>query len=134
MKLTRRLHRPSLLGAVLVVVGLLLGAASGWAHHGNAPFDMTHVVKLQGTVRDFQWINPHAIIHADLKDDNGNVATWTLELGSLGMLTRHGGWTRDTVKPGDRVTAQGFRAKNGTPYMCLLRIELPNGKSMPGAP
>ena len=117
----------------VLVVGLLLGAASLWAHHGNAPFDMTHTVRLQGTVRDFQWINRHALTHADLKDENGKVANWKLELGSLGMLRRFG-WTRNTVKPGERVTAEGFRAKDGSPYMCLVSIDLPNGQSMRGSP
>jgi Family of unknown function (DUF6152) len=119
-------------GAVLVV-GALLGAASLSAHHGNAPFDMTHTVRMQGTVTDFQWINPHAVIHADLKDENGKLANWALELGSLGMLTRYG-WSPNTVKSGDRVTAEGFRAKNGSPYMSLVAIDLPNGHSMRGNP
>ncbi len=104
-------------GVVLVVAGLLLGGASLWAHHGNAAFDMTHTVRMQGTVKDFQWINPHALIHADLKDEKGKVANWALELGSLGMLSR-----------------EGFRAKNGSPYMCLVSIDLPNGQSMRGSP
>ena len=120
-------------GAVLVVTGLLLGAASLWAHHGNAPFDMTNTVKMQGTVTDFQWINPHALIHADLKDEKGKVANWKLELGSLGMLSRFG-WSRNTVKRGDRVAVEGFRAKDGSPYMCLVSIDLPNGQSMRGSP
>ncbi len=120
-------------GIVLVVAGLLLGGASLWAHHGNAAFDMTHTVRMEGTVRDFQWINPHALIHADLKDEKGKVASWALELGSLGMLSRFG-WSRNTVKGGDRVTAEGFRAKDGSPYMCLVSIDLPNGQSMRGSP
>jgi len=119
-------------GSVLGV-GLLLGAASLWAHHGNAAFDMTHSVRMQGTVKDFQWINPHALIHADLKDENGKVANWKLELGSLGMLSRFG-WSRNTVKRGDQVTAEGFRAKDGSAYMCLISIDLPNGQSMRGSP
>jgi len=120
-------------GAVLAAVGLLLSAASLWAHHGNALFDMTHTVRMQGTVTDFQWINPHALIHADLKDENGKVANWKLELGSLGMLSRFG-WSRNTVKRGDWVTAEGFRAKDGSAYMCLANIDLPNGQSMRGSP
>jgi len=118
---------------VVLVVGLLLGADSLWAHHGNAPFEMHHVVRMQGTVTDFQWINPHALIHADLKEENGKVATWKLELGSLKMLSRSG-WSQSTVKRGDRVTAEGFRAKDGSPYMCLVSIDLPNGQSMRGSP
>jgi len=123
-----------MVGAVLVVVGLLLGVPSLWGHHGLAAFDTTHTVKMQGTVTDFQWINPHAYIYADLKDENGKVANWKLELGSLGMLTRFGGWSPNTVKRGDAVTVQGFRAKDGSPYMSLGKIVLPNGQSLLGAP
>ena len=50
--------------AILVVAILGLGAPCLWAHHGLAQFDTTHVVTLQGTVTDFQWIQPHAVIHA----------------------------------------------------------------------
>jgi hypothetical protein len=108
--------------AVLVVAGLLLGVPSLWAHHGLAAFDTKHTVRMQGTVTKFEWINPHAYIYADLTDENGKVANWKLEMGSLGMLTRFGGWTPDTVKPGDKVTVQGFRAKDGSPYMSLGRL------------
>lgn len=117
--------------AVLLVV--LLTASSLWAHHGLARFDTTHVVSLQGTVTDFEWINPHAYIHADLKDENGKIANWALECGSLAMLSRHG-WTSNTLKRGDQITVFGFRAKDGSPYMSVGRVQLGNGKSLPGSP
>ncbi|HEX4546522.1 MAG TPA: DUF6152 family protein [Candidatus Acidoferrum sp.] len=136
----RDLHRPSsttvmnrAVGPVLMLAGLLSALPSLWGHHGLAQFDMKHPVKMQGTVTDFQWINPHAYIYADLKDDNGKLANWKLELGSLGMLVRFK-WSPDTVKRGDRVTVQGFRAKDGSPYMSLVQIELPNGQTMSGSP
>ena len=118
---------------LLLVLCLLLCAPWLFAHHGLARFDTTHVVSLRGTVTDFQWINPHAYIHADLKDENGKVANWALECGSLAMLKRHG-WTPDTLKRGDQITVFGFRAKDGSPYMSVGRVELPNGKSLPGSP
>jgi hypothetical protein len=119
---------------IVLVVGVFLGVPSLWGHHGVARFDMKHPVTMQGTVTDFQWINPHAYIYADMKDESGKVANWKLELGSLGMLTRFGGWTPNTVKRGDRITVHGFRAKDGSPYMSLVEIELPNGQSMRGSP
>ena len=118
----------------LVALGVLLCVPTLRAHHGLAAFDTTHTVKMQGTVTEFQWINPHAYIFADLTDDKGKVTNWKLEMGSLGMLTKFGGWTKDTVKPGDKVTVQGFRAKDGSAYMSLGKIELPNGQSLLGAP
>jgi hypothetical protein len=118
----------------LVAIGILLTVPALWAHHGLAAFDTTHTVKMEGTVTEFQWINPHAYIFADLTDDKDKVANWKLEMGSLGMLKRFGGWTPDTVKRGDHVKVQGFRAKDGSPYMSLGKIELPDGRTLLGAP
>ena len=140
MEQTRRFHRElrskvkSRKLLVILLLGPLLGVPSLWAHHGLAAFDTTHTVRMQGTVTEFQWINPHAYILADLKDESGKVANWKLEMGSLGMLTRVGGWTPTTVKRGDQVTVQGFTAKDGSPYMSLGKITLPNGQSLLGAP
>ena len=119
---------------LLLVMIALLSVPALWAHHGLAAFDTTHTVKMEGTVTEFQWINPHAYIFADLTDDKGKVANWKLEMGSLGMLKRFGGWAPDTVKRGDHVKVQGFRAKDGSPYMSLGKIELPDGRTLLGAP
>jgi hypothetical protein len=122
------------LGVVLLMMGVLLSVPVLWAHHGLAAFDTTHTVRMEGTVTEFQWINPHAYIFADLTDDKGKVANWKLEMGSLGMLKRFGGWAPDTVKRGDHVKVQGFRAKDGSAYMSLGKIELPDGRTLLGAP
>lgn len=119
--------------AILLVIGLLWGVPSLLAHHGLARFDTTHVVTLQGTVTDFEYVNPHAVIHADLKDDHGKVANWELECGSPAMLGRFG-WSATSLKHGDQITVFGFRAKDGSPYMSVGRIQLASGKSLPGAP
>ena len=118
----------------LVVIGILSGMPSLWAHHGLAEFDTTRTIKLYGTVTDFQWINPHAFIFADITNASGKVENWKLELGSLGMLTRHGGWNAHTVKRGDKITVQGFWAKDGSHYLSVGRIWLPNGQSLEGKP
>lgn len=120
--------------AALLLTGILLGVPSLPAHHGLARFDTTRTVKLQGTVTDFQWINPHAYIYADVKDEHGKATNWKFELGSLGMLTRFGGWTRDTVRRGDQITVDGFRAKDGSAYMSLVTVQLSSGKTLSAAP
>lgn len=120
--------------AALVLTGILLAVPSLGGHHGLARFDTKHPVRLQGRVTDFQWINPHAYIYADVKDDQGKVTNWKFELGSLGMLTRFGGWTRDTVRRGDQIIVEGFRAKDGSAYMSLVTVQLSNGRILSGAP
>ena len=112
---------------------LFLGVPELLAHHGTARFDTTRVVTRRGTVTGFEWVNPHPQIHVDIQDDKGKMENWLLECGSPLMLTRFG-WTKNTVKAGDVVRVYGFRAKDGTPYMHLERIELPTGKALPGFP
>lgn len=128
-----RMAKPRLLLLALAWT-LLLGGPSVWAHHGLAAFDTTHTVKMQGTITSVEWINPHAFLHADFTGSDGKVLNWKLELGSLGMLTKYGGWSENTVKRGDRVTVQGFVAKDGSPYMSLGRIWLSDGRSLEGKP
>jgi Family of unknown function (DUF6152) len=125
---------PRLKAALLLTGAWLLGVPSLGGHHGLARFDTKHPVKLEGTVTNFQFINPHAYIYADVKDAQGKVTNWKLELGSLGMLTRFGGWTPDTVRRGDQITVEGFRAKDGSAYMSLVTVQLPNGKILSAAP
>ena len=112
---------------------ILLSVPFALAHHGLARFDTTHIVTMKGTITRFDWINPHAYVYADITDQHGKTANWMLECGSLGMLSRFG-WSPDVVKSGDKVTVYGFVAKDGSAYMALQKIDLPNGKSLPGEP
>jgi hypothetical protein len=120
--------------AAFAVAIVFFAASPLHAHHGLAAFDTTHTVKMQGTVTGVDWINPHAFIYADIKDEHGKIQNWRLELGSIGMLTKYGGWTANTVKRGDHITVQGFLAKDGSPYFSVGRIWLPNGQSLEGKP
>jgi len=99
---------------VVVGVGLLLAGRPVVAHHSfAAEFDAEKPVKLTGSVTRLDWTNPHAWIYVDVKDDTGKVANWGFELASPNGLMRNG-WTRLSLKPGDVVTVEGTRAKNGS--------------------
>ena len=94
-----------------IVVGM--AAPTVVAHHSfSAEFDITKTVKVTGKVSSVRWSNPHAWIYIDVKED-GKVANWGFELASPNGLMRSG-WTRFSLKPGDVVTIEGSRAKNGS--------------------
>lgn len=122
------------LGAILALAVFLLGAPLLRAHHGRAPFDTTRTVRMQGTVTGLNWVNPHAIVYASLRDKNGQTANWRLDLGSLRTLTRYGGWTENTVKPGEPIIVQGYLAKDGSPRLSVQHIWLPGGRSLAAGP
>jgi hypothetical protein len=94
-------------------------AAPLWAHHGDAGrYDET-LVTLNGSIVELQMINPHSIIVIDVPEAGGKTTRWQAEMGGPNALARGFGWTRNTLKPGDKVTLIGRRVKSGAPYMNL---------------
>jgi hypothetical protein len=117
----------------VVVVLLLSLGGSAYAHHGFVSwFDMSKSVSVKGTVTSFDWTNPHSYIYFDVKDENGAIQKWSAELGALAMLSR-AGWRKDTLKPGDEITATGNPSKDGKPIMHLDKVVLANGQELASA-
>jgi hypothetical protein len=112
--LTRGVTMRIKVAVVVVGIGLLLAARSITAHHAfSAEFDAAKPIKVTGAVTKFDWTNPHAWIYIDAKDESGKVANWGFELAGASGLMRSG-WTRFSLKPGDVVTIEGSRARNGS--------------------
>ena len=101
------------------------------AHHGEANYDTEKMVSVKGTVTEFQFVNPHVQISIDSKNDKGEIEKWTGEARSPAMLSRYGGWDRNTIKVGDVITFVGHRTKNGTFFMRLDKIVMADGKELP---
>jgi hypothetical protein len=102
----------------------LLGAAPALAHHSFAMFDMTRTVTFKGTIKDFQWTNPHVVVWVVAQPKPGVAAdSWTIELTSPGNLTRLG-WTRRALKPGDRVDVEINPLRDGQHGGSLKKITL----------
>lgn len=99
--------------AIWLAIGSMTVAAprSVNAHHSfAADFDAEKPIKLTGPVTKVEWTNPHVWFYIDVKDDVGGTANWGLEMGSPNGLLR-AGWTRSSLKVGDVVTVEGFRAR-----------------------
>jgi len=101
---------------VLGIVGLVaIAAVPAFGHHSfSAEFDAKQPLTVTGTVTKLEWTNPHVWFYIDVKDDGGKVTNWGMEMGSPNGLLRTG-WTRNSMKIGDVVTVDGFKARNGTP-------------------
>jgi hypothetical protein len=92
----------SIASAAVLVVASMLGAAPSHAHHSGAMFDYDKSVTLAGTVKQFQWTNPHCWIELSVPGKDGVVEEWSVEMGAPLQLYQ-GGWKPGTLKPGDEI-------------------------------
>ena len=113
------------LGASLGLFGLVL-AGPATAHHAFAMFDTNREVMLDGTVKEFQWTNPHTWVQLLVKDPSGKEVEWSIEGSSPNNLARFG-WTRNSLRSGDRVQAVIHPLKDGSIGGSLVKITV-NGQ------
>jgi len=104
--------------ALAVLAVSLAGAAPAWSHHSFAMFDTRQEVTLTGTVREFQWTNPHGWLQMEVTRGASTVE-YSIELGSPNSMSRRG-WRRTTFKPGDKVTAVINPMRDGSPGGALV--------------
>jgi hypothetical protein len=99
------------------------------AHHSTAAFDMTRDFKVSGVVTKFLWANPHSYIDLDVNGDH-----WRLEIEAVNLLRRYG-WTKESLKAGDRISCTGARAKDPAVFAekCFT-VELPDGRQLIATP
>jgi hypothetical protein len=108
----------------------LLLVAPITAHHSTAMYDSQNPVTITGTVKRFEWTNPHAFVFLEVKDEKtGKVVEWEVEMMSLNHLRSYG-WTSKTVKAGDMLSATGAPARSGAPSMIANRMKLPDGREI----
>ena len=100
------------------------------AHHGEANYDTSKIVSVKGTVTVFEFVNPHVQITIDVKNDKGEIEKWTGEARSPAMLSRYGGWDKNTIKIGDVITLAGHQTKNGNLFMRLEKIVKADGTEL----
>jgi hypothetical protein len=99
--------------AMVAFAAAALIATPAFAHHSAAMFDTTKSITLEGTVKEFQWTNPHAWVQLVARDPaTGKDVEWSLELNSISRLVRNG-WTRTSLKPGDKAVAVFNPLKDG---------------------
>ena len=106
---------------ILVAAGALLSGVSAYAHHSfTATYDEGKTQKIEGTLVQFMFRNPHAWVHVMAPDENGEMQRWGVEWGGAGALTGQG-VTRESLKPGDVVVITGNPGRNPIDHRLRMR-------------
>jgi len=116
---------------ILMTAGLasLLVGSAAIAHHGRAAYGDNEVV-LTATVTEFKFINPHVQIYFDVTSGEGEPQHWQGEMTAPNKMAR-GGWTKQTLLPGDEIRITGRSARNGGHSVVINEIIMPDGESIP---
>jgi hypothetical protein len=105
--------KPTALRLLTISFGVFLGAAPLLAHHSfAAEYDSKKPVTLKGIVTKVDWMNPHVYFYLDVKEENGDLTNWALEMGPPQLLQK-AGWSKSMLKIGDEVIVEGTLAKDG---------------------
>lgn len=101
------------------------------AHHSvTAEFDPSKTLTMKGTISGIDWVNPHVYLFVDVKDQNGNTTSWSLESYPPSVLKR-GGMSRARLETGQAVTIDVFPAKDGSKALGFLKhITFSDGQSV----
>jgi len=127
---------------VVLFAALWFGARVAAHHSFAAEFDASNPVAVTGAVSKVEWRNPHIWVYLDVRDPDGTVTPWQCEGGAPNPMTRRG-WNRNTLKLGQELTIQGYRAKDGSNTCNARTFKLPDGQELfvgtagdeePGAP
>jgi uncharacterized protein DUF6152 len=116
----------------LVLITIALAAAGvrdAAAHHSFAPFNMEAEKTISGTIKKFDWTNPHTWIWLDVTNDKGAVETWGIEGMSPNYLGRRG-WTKNSLKSGDKVSIVVRPMRDGSAGGMFVRATLADGREL----
>jgi hypothetical protein len=117
-------HSAVMAAALIAIVAIAAGA-----HHSAAPFDTSTEKTIEGTVKQFDWTNPHTWVWLDVPKAGGGVETWGIEGMSPNYLARRG-WSKNTLKVGDKVSAVIRPMKDGSPGGMFVSVKLASGQVM----
>jgi hypothetical protein len=121
--------RPTHQAVLAAVLAVALGAPVLAHHSFIAEYDANQPVKVTGTVTKVEWTNPHIWFFVDVKDAQGKVTNWGFSGGPPGVLQRRG-IARDSLKIGDTVVVEGFRARDSSNNASGGKVTFPDGRSV----
>ncbi len=117
---------------MLVLSALLACGVAAKAHHSFAVhFVPDEIVTVSGVVTEFRFRNPHGLVFFAVREDDGTEVVWRAETNSPNVLRRRG-WSEKSIRPGDRVTIEGYPARDESASMRIYRVTFDDGRELIG--
>jgi hypothetical protein len=113
----------------LAAAAAVLLSIPAWAHHSHANYNTGEYTNLTGTITEVVWTNPHVWIYMEVANAQGRPQMWAMEGGSVTSLMR-GGWQRNSIKPGDKISVRCNRLRDGSEGCLLGYVTNINGTAM----
>lgn len=117
---------------IVAILGMSMPTSPAIAHHSTAMYNYSLTKVLSGTVRQFQWTNPHSFIQIVVTNSKGKREEWSIECGAPTTMSMTG-WTRDSLKVGDKIKIALAPLRDGSNGGTLRYVTLANGKVLHGA-
>ena len=117
------------LGSAVCMVGLLLAPVTTLAHHSGAMFESEKTITLHGTVKEFEYTNPHSWLWVTVTNDDETTTDWGFEAEGPSTLYR-AGIKKNDLKPGDKVTVTGRPMKDGRPAAAWVSLIKEDGTEL----
>ena len=115
---------------ILTIAACTLAGVSSRAHHSiAAQFDMYKTNTVNGTITKMEFRNPHSWLYIDVKDETGQVTSWSIEFGSANALYRRG-WRREDLPLGATVSVTGYVARDGSRTLGATDVKLADGRTL----
>jgi len=119
--------KSKIIGTTAIVLAVFLVQAQ--AHHSSSMFDKEKMITISGTVKEFEWTNPHSWLHVVTVDSATSLSIeWAFEMGSVSVIAAQG-WKVNSVKPGDKITISGHPLKDGSHGGQYRSVTLTDGRT-----
>ena len=112
-----------------ITLAAALLSVPAWAHHSHANYNTNEFTTVSGTITEVVWTNPHVWIYMEVANGQGRPQMWAMEGGSVTSLMR-GGWQRNSIKPGDKISVRCNRLRDGSEGCLLGFVTNINGTAM----
>src|SRR6516165_4515856 len=116
----------SKLGSAACIAGLLMAPVAAFAHHSGAMFESEKTITVSGTVKEFEYVNPHSWLYVVVTDDKGEETLWGFEAEGPSALMR-AGIKNNALRPGDLVTVTARPLRDGRPAGALVSVTKADG-------